>query len=361
MDKVQRLVQLSLDLFGWGDVPEAMPVASAARLRAGQLASPGQPVTGLAPAGRPSPRGPPRPGPRTEGAGAAGDASPAFLPPTQHRLAPSHAAAPVGVAGADQAPVGPVLPDVLWHHPRANRRLRMPGCELGYEFKRGQRRTIGLTVGTDGVRVSAPRWTPLAEVDAFVLSKSDWLMQKRHQLTQLRHAQQQARTEWAEGCTLDYLGKPLRLALDPSHRFDVQDAMLAAQPDAPACLRLGLARHASPAQIQDAAQAWLMRQASQLFEDRLNHFGPPLGVRHSRLRLSNAGTRWGSASADGAIRLNWRLIHLPLDLIDYVVVHELSHLRHMNHSPQFWDVVASILPDHGERRQRLKRCALGTV
>lgn len=254
-----------------------------------------------------------------------------------------------------------MLPDALWHHPRANRRLQLPGCELGYEFKRGQRRTIGLTVGADGVRVSAPRWTPLAEVDAFVLSKSDWLMQKRHQLAQMRQTQQLARTEWADGCSLDYLGQTLRLELDPSHRFGAADALRPAQDGAPACLRLGLAHQASPAQIQDAAQAWLMRQATQLFEARLNHFGPQLGVRHSRLRLSNAGTRWGSASVDGAIRLNWRLIHLPLELIDYVVVHELSHLRHMNHSPQFWDVVASILPDHGERRQRLKRCALGTV
>lgn len=81
-------------------------------------------------------------------------------------------------------------------------------------------------------------------------------------------------------------------------------------------------------------------------------------MSYTRLRLSSAGTRWGSASADGVIRLNWRLIHLKMDMVDYVVVHELSHLRHMDHSPRFWDVVASVLPDHALRRRALRDAAV---
>jgi predicted metal-dependent hydrolase len=97
-----------------------------------------------------------------------------------------------------------------------------------------------------------------------------------------------------------------------------------------------------------------MRQARELFEARLHHFAALLGVQWKKLSLSNAGTRWGSARMDGAIRLNWRLIHVSLPEIDYVVAHELSHLRVMNHSPQFWDTVQSVMPDYAERRQRLK-------
>jgi predicted metal-dependent hydrolase len=111
-------------------------------------------------------------------------------------------------------------------------------------------------------------------------------------------------------------------------------------------------------QVRDAAQAWLMRQAKRVFAERLDHFAPQLGVEYSRLRLSSAGTRWGSASVDGTIRLNWRLIHLKLDMLDYVVVHELSHLHHMDHSPQFWDVVARVMPDHALRRRALKEAAV---
>jgi predicted metal-dependent hydrolase len=77
-------------------------------------------------------------------------------------------------------------------------------------------------------------------------------------------------------------------------------------------------------------------------------------VRWQKLSLSSAGTRWGSASADGSIRLNWRLIHFREPIIDYVVVHELAHLREMNHSPRFWQHVENVLPDYAERRGALK-------
>jgi len=119
-------------------------------------------------------------------------------------------------------------------------------------------------------------------------------------------------------------------------------------------LRLALAPDASAAQIRDACQAWLMRQARILFAQRLDHFAPQLQVRWSRLSLSNAGTRWGSAKSDGSIRLHWRLMHFDLAVIDYVVAHELSHLRVMNHSPRFWATVGTVVPDYPAQRQALK-------
>ena len=97
-----------------------------------------------------------------------------------------------------------------------------------------------------------------------------------------------------------------------------------------------------------------MRQARKLFIERLDHFAPLLGVQWQKLSLSNAATRWGSASADGSIRLNWRLIHFRLPVIDYVVAHELAHLREMNHSAAFWDVVRSVVPDYERMRTTLK-------
>jgi predicted metal-dependent hydrolase len=117
---------------------------------------------------------------------------------------------------------------------------------------------------------------------------------------------------------------------------------------------VALAQTATSAQIRDAVQAWLMQQAKAHFTQRLNQFAPQLGVTWKKLSLSNASTRWGSASADGAIRLNWRLIHFKQDIIDYVVVHELSHLRVMNHSPLFWDTVRTVVPDYAQRRAELK-------
>jgi predicted metal-dependent hydrolase len=116
-----------------------------------------------------------------------------------------------------------------------------------------------------------------------------------------------------------------------------------------------LPHHATAEQIRDTVQAWLMRQARQLFEQRLDHFAPQLGVRWKKLGLSKAGTRWGSASRDGSIRLNWHLLHFDLSIIDYVVAHELSHLHEMNHSPRFWATVGSLIPHYAQLRQRLKK------
>ncbi len=83
-----------------------------------------------------------------------------------------------------------------------------------------------------------------------------------------------------------------------------------------------------------------------------------MGVRWKRLSLSNAASRWGSARADGSIRLNWRLIHYRMPLVDYVVVHELAHLREMNHSQAFWDTVGQALPDYATHRNALKQAVV---
>ena len=125
-----------------------------------------------------------------------------------------------------------------------------------------------------------------------------------------------------------------------------------------ATLWLGLANNAGEAQIRDAAQAWLMRQAQQVFAESLLRFAPQLGVTYKTLRLSSAGTRWGSASADGTIRLNWRLVHFRLPVIDYVVAHELAHLREMNHSAAFWEVVRSVVPGYEQARAALRDIVL---
>ncbi|QHE84075.1 M48 family metallopeptidase [Hydrogenophaga sp. BPS33] len=278
--------------------------------------------------------------------------------------APARPAAPPtrvpDVAAPPALPMTQVFQPAAWHHPRANRMLRLGACDVAYEFKRGKRRTIGLSVSTDGLSVSAPRWTSVGEVEALLHDKSAWVLEKLQAARQRAGELAQSRIRWADGVEFDYLGARMRLVLDPTQSFAKAGLGLApaSEPGGVATLRLGLSLGAQEAQIRDAAQAWLMKRAKAIFIERLDHFAPQLGVRYTKLRLSSAGTRWGSASADGSIRLNWRLIHLKLDMIDYVVVHELSHLHHMDHSPQFWDVVARVLPDHAQRRRALRDAAV---
>jgi predicted metal-dependent hydrolase len=121
-----------------------------------------------------------------------------------------------------------------------------------------------------------------------------------------------------------------------------------------AALALPLPLQADPQQIKDRVQGWLQGEAKRLFGERLAIYAEKLGVSYRAYALSSAATRWGSCSSDGKIRLNWRLIHFPLSIIDYVVAHELAHLREMNHSPRFWQTVESIFPEFREARQTLK-------
>ena len=250
-----------------------------------------------------------------------------------------------------------------FRHPRANREACLHDAVVAYEFKRGQRRTIGFAVGPEGLVVSAPKWVPLRDVDAALQEKSHWIVKKLGE-TQQRHQRLVANLiEWRDGTTIPFLGQPVKVVLDPRQAVCATPAelkVLACGPgettaDAPNLnLHLGLAHSATPEQIRDAVQAWLMRQGRRLFTQRLDHFAPQLQVHWRKLALSNAATRWGSAHIDGSIRLNWRLMHFKQAVIDYVVVHELSHLRVMDHSPRFWDTVRAVVPDYAMLRKQLK-------
>ena len=243
------------------------------------------------------------------------------------------------------------LPPATFSHPQASRHIVLGDAHVAYAFRRGARRTIGLSVGPEGLTVAAPRWTPLAEVETLLRQKSRWVLDKLSQSRERGAAEALARIDWREGASVPFLGQPLVLRLDPRQRHGPGGAG-AVRDDA--TLWLGLPQGAAPERLRDTTQAWLIGQARRLFAARLDHFAPQLGVRWQRLTLTAARTRWGSASADGSIRLNWRLIHMSEALIDYVVVHELAHLREMNHSARFWEHVGEVLPDYAQRRGTLK-------
>ncbi len=247
-------------------------------------------------------------------------------------------------------------------HPEANRRAVLLGQSVAYRFRRGRRSTIGFSIGVQGLTVSAPRWVPLAAVDDALQSKADWVLRKLAQVTQRHQDWQDLRPLWGDGTRLPWLGESLGVRLGtvpvlaplteslarPRRRSTVP---VHRQGDT---LWVGLPPGAESETLQRAVQAWMMQAAHAHFVQRLNHFAPLLGVRWTSLRLSNARTRWGSAKADGSIRLHWRLMQMAPGVIDYVVAHELSHLRHMDHSPRFWATVASVVPDHAAWRSRLK-------
>ena len=251
---------------------------------------------------------------------------------------------------APTAPALPAAPAGLFRHPRAQREISFGAHRVAYEFRRASRRSIGFTVGSEGLSVSAPRWVGVAEVEAVLRDRATWILRKLHEQGERARRVNAARVEWVDGAQLPYLGEKLTLRLSPGARGAVLREGVAG-PE----LHLGLPQGASAEQLREAVQSWLQRQARQLFEQRCAEFAPRLGVTMKRLSLSSAATRWGSASADGAIRLNWRLVHFALPVIDYVVTHELAHLREMNHSAAFWDVVRSVMPAYEQAQGALRQ------
>lgn len=241
---------------------------------------------------------------------------------------------------------------LVFRHPQARRELRLGNALVGYALVRVRRRTIGFTVGAEGLAVRAPNSVSLSAIDAALQEKSGWILRKLDETRERAGRQDAARIVWRDGVVLPFLGGSLCVRLMPGS--PMKGNFVEESDGVPSQLHVGLAATASADQLRDATAAWLGRRARQYFAERLNYFAPRMNVRWQRLALTNARTRWGSARSDGTIRLNWRLMHFTPDVVDYVVVHELAHLRFMDHSSQFWAVVEAELPNYRVLRARLK-------
>ena len=290
--------------------------------------------------------------------GAASDAA----PPPAAAPVPSKSARPQTPRGKPQQPDRPrpgPPPGPRgdpWGRPQADRQVRLLDQVVAWRLVRARRRSIGMTVGPEGLVVRAPGWVPLREIEAALHEKAGWILAKLQLMRERAALPAAAPQVWGHGAELPFLGRKRVLCLaghPPPPALQEGEV-----PGGPEPLHLQLPSGAGVAQVREAAEAWLQQQARAWFTGRLDHFAPRLGVRWQRLSLSSARTRWGSASRDGHIRLNWSLIQLPPAQIDYVVVHELAHLREMNHSPRFWDVVAEVMPDWPAQRQALRQVTL---
>jgi len=221
------------------------------------------------------------------------------------------------------------------------RHVRLGGSVVPYRFRRARRRTIGIAIDEHGLHAAAPRRATRAEVEAFIREKERWVLRK---LAEARATPRPA-IAWRDGVRIPYLGGELEVcAAPPGAAAGLDGARLA----------LAVADHGCPQALRDAALGWLRGMALAHFHGRAASLAPRLGVAPARVSLSNARTQWGSCSADGRVRLSWRLIHLRPALVDYVIVHELAHLRYMNHSARFWRVVATACPGYGAARHELR-------
>jgi len=229
------------------------------------------------------------------------------------------------------------------------RRVVLGGQLCHFRLRRAHRRTIGFQIDDQGLTVSAPRWVSLRAIEEAILEKERWIRSKLAQWQDWRARHGTHRLRWVEGARLPFLGEGLTLRLRASSHGNATAAVQVGRD-----LALALPIGASEAEVRAAAQDWYRNEAVQILGERVQLLATRGAVRPFIWKLSSARTQWGSCNEDGRIRLNWRLVFFPIPVIDYVVAHELAHLKELNHGPPFWQEVERLLPEFRTARDRIK-------
>ena len=220
--------------------------------------------------------------------------------------------------------------------------------DLTYQLVRSKKRkkTLSLTVKPGGmVVIQAPYPVPRAEIDGFFQRKLPWIRQKMATLARQVHREMPGGEALAAGDQALLLGVPYPVIINGINlngsnlSFDGSRFILS-----PCAAASG----------KDSLRSWYQQTASSFLPDRVSVYEEIMGCNSRSVRISRARSRWGSCSADNRIALSWRLMMAPPAIIDYVVVHELAHIREKNHSPRFWSLVGNICPDYRNQRRWLR-------
>lgn len=206
---------------------------------------------------------------------------------------------------------------------------------------RSRRKTIALIIQRDGALiVRAPLRAPEKTIRELVAAKADWIRAKQ---AQLQAAPAPAQRKFQPGETLPFLGKYLPLVAAPPTRPLIH---LAGD-----SIRLSSAASAP----REAFTRWYKAQAAAYFEQRVAALAQHHRFQYTKLRITSARTRWGSCSSKGTLSFTWRLVMASPEVIDYVIIHELAHLKVRNHSEKFWALVATLMPGYKTHVQWLKK------
>ena len=210
-----------------------------------------------------------------------------------------------------------------------------------YTLKRSRRKTVGIYINESGaVEVRAPLYTSKRDIDAFVERQSEWI--KKHSSIRKNECEQRKNFTVDADYKPKILGKNYPIVLSDEKRisFDGERVTVYSGLDSDG-LRLSLVNL-----YKSTAKRYIV--------PRTLHFASSMGVEPSDIKINSAKKRWGSCSGKNSLNFSWRLILADGDAVDYVIVHELCHIKHHDHSPEFWKEVEKVLPDYKRREKLLK-------
>ena len=236
------------------------------------------------------------------------------------------------------------------------RQITLHNHVVPYHIERTRRKTIGMLVDENGLRVRAAPRVSIAEIERILHSKTDWILKALHKA----HIRAQAperksfvpKLDFSDGQEVTLLGRTVVIRWGNAvYAPDWQ-----AQSQAPLQeLWVKRPRNDTPELIASAIEAALDAYFLKYLNNRAEQFAHTHGLVYRQIALSSARTTWGTCRRDGLIRMNWRLVFLDAQLVDYVLAHELAHTVHMNHSPKFWQQVGVLCPDYLHLRKQMKQ------
>lgn len=231
------------------------------------------------------------------------------------------------------------------------------GTVIPYEIVKSDRRTMTVQVKKDGsVVVRLPGRASWTAGHEFARQHREWIY--RHGRKVLESIEMREQFHWTEGEKLLLYGREKALHLECDYETkrirvcDTGEMILVSGP-------FGNEKHELPETeteglVRKALETWYRKAARRYLEDKTAWWAKQMGVTYLRIAIRDQETRWGSCSTCGNLNYNWKLVLLPEELADYVVVHELAHRTEMNHSEDFWRIVERELPDYRQRRRMLK-------
>jgi predicted metal-dependent hydrolase len=225
--------------------------------------------------------------------------------------------------------------------------------KINFEIKRGNRdKSVAIHVHPAAkVTVLVPRHLNEQKIRMILQKKARWIIEKQEQLR--NHGDSNPAKEFVSGESFPYLGKNYRLKVVRSSAGSDGKCKLVNG-------RLLVEANGKPGSesektaVKKALMDWYFEHAENKVKERLDRFAQQIGKWPASVEIKNQLRRWGSCSRAGIIRLNWKIIMVPISLLDYVIVHELCHLIYSHHSFHFWQKVQSVIPDYKKRRDRLK-------
>ncbi len=208
---------------------------------------------------------------------------------------------------------------------------------VAYELVRTKRRTIAIVIDRTGkCSVRAPSQATLDDIEGFVNAKTDWIIKKQQQCVMQEKGEMPL---ISDGIQLPILGSNYTLRLSGVKQVQV----------------VGKELFCPYEEAQKKLEQWLRVQVFYVLQQRVAYYAKLMNVSYAGIKLSSAAARWGSCSSKGNLNFTWRLVFCTLTALDYVVVHELSHINNMNHGKKFWQLVDTVMPDYKQRQQYLQQ------